>query len=198
MEQWNQTVFLLINGAASGHELGVLIARACAEYLIWLIPMGVGIGWLIGDGITRRIMIEATAATFFALLLAQLLGVLYPHPRPFMIGLGQQFVAHVADSSFPSDHATVMWTVACTMMLHDKTRFVGYNLALLGLPVAWARIYLGVHFPLDMIGAALLSVIASRLTLGVAPLFIEPLFALLMNIHRRLFAPFIRRGWVSG
>jgi undecaprenyl-diphosphatase len=142
-------------------------------------------------------MIEATVATFFALLLAQLIGVIYPHPRPFMMGLGTQYAAHVADASFPSDHATVMWTVACTLFMHGKTRFAGCILVLLGLPVAWARIYLGIHFPLDMLGAALLAVIASTLAMHAAALFVEPLFEILMHIHRRLFAPFIRLGWVA-
>ena len=47
-------------------------------------------------------------------------------------------------------------------------------LALLGLPMAWARIYLGVHFPLDMVGAALVAVLSAWLCFREERWFVEP------------------------
>lgn len=58
-----------------------------------------------------------------------------------------------SDEQFPSDHLTVQWVVASMLLLDRRTRAWGLGIALLGLPMAWARIYLGVHYPGDMLGA---------------------------------------------
>ena len=51
-----------------------------------------------------------------ALLVNQLIGLVWQHLRPFMIGLGHSHLAHVADSSFPSDHLTLLWAVAFSLV----------------------------------------------------------------------------------
>ena len=73
----------------------------------------------------------------------------------------------------------------------------GMTLALLGLPVAWARIYLGVHFPHDMIGAALVSALSAWLAYREAPLYLPPTYSLATRIHRTLFSKLITLGWVT-
>ena len=40
-------------------------------------------------------------------------------------------------------------------------RGLALSVACLGLLVAWSRIYLGIHFPLDMLGAALVGPLAA-------------------------------------
>ena len=196
MEELNQTLFLLINAPAHPDPLLLNIAKVCAEELIWLIPIAVLLGWLAGAEKTRKFMLQATAAAIVGMLLNQLIGLLWQHPRPFMMGLGHTFVPHVADSSFPSDHLTLLWTVAFSFMLHQRLRVAGLMLALLGIPVAWARIYVGVHFPLDMLGAAAVAALSAGLGLVTAKLYIEPAFRGATAIHRYLFAPLIRRGWI--
>jgi undecaprenyl-diphosphatase len=42
------------------------------------------------------------------LLINQVIILLWQHPRPFVIGLGHTYLAHAADSSFPSDHLTLL------------------------------------------------------------------------------------------
>jgi membrane-associated phospholipid phosphatase len=46
----------------------------------------------------------------------QLIGMLYSHPRPIMIGLGHQYLPHPVDNSFPSDHATFMWSLGFALL----------------------------------------------------------------------------------
>ena len=60
---------------------------------------------------------------------------------------------HNAEASFPSDHATLVFSLAIPLLLNAASRRWGGALLLLGFAVAWSRIYLGVHFPLDMLGA---------------------------------------------
>jgi len=69
-------------------------------------------------------------------------------------------------------------------------------LALLGLPIAWARIYLGGHFPLDMAGAALVAMLSSWLALREVQLYLPSTYRFAIGIHRTLFGKLIERGWV--
>ena len=196
MEAFNQSLFLLINAPAHPGAVVLALAKLFAKYVILLMPLTLLVGWLRGNERTRKLMLEAAISALLALLIAQIIGLVWPHPRPFMIGLGHQLIPHVADSSFPSDHLTLMWSVGFSLLLHAETRAAGVLLTLLGLPVAWARVYLGVHFPLDMAGAALVAAFSAWLCLHHARRIVEPAFPWMTATYRRLFAPLIRRGWV--
>jgi undecaprenyl-diphosphatase len=197
METLNQSLFLLIDASANPNPAVVMIALLFANYAIWLVPLTLVVGWLRGDDATRPSLIEASASALVALFAAQVIGTLWPHPRPFMIGLGRTLLSHAADASFPSDHLTLLWAVAFSLSMHCATRATGARLALLGVPVAWARVYLGVHFPFDIAGAALVAVVSAFLSARCGTWFAKPVVRAAMAVYRPLFAPLIRRGWVS-
>ncbi len=196
MENFNHDLFLWLN--APEHPGTLLLASAIffAEYAIWVIPAIIGIGWLRGSERTRKVLLEATASALTGLLIAQIIGWVWPHPRPFMIGLGHTLIPHVADSSFPSDHLTLLWAVAFSFLMHRKPRRAGMALVLLGLPVAWARIYLGVHFPLDMAGAALVAVLSAWLAFRAVRMYLPATYKFAISLHCILFEKLIQTGWV--
>ena len=69
-------------------------------------------------------------------------------------------------------------------------------LASLGIPIAWARIYLGVHFPFDMLGAVAVAALSAWLSLREARWYLKPSYRLANSIHHRIFGRLIARGWV--
>lgn len=75
-------------------------------------------------------------------------------------------------------------------------KICGILFSLLGIPIAWARVYLGVHFPFDMVGAALIACCSAGLCYDAKNWLIEPTFQYTLKVYRYLFAPLIRRGWV--
>ena len=196
MQELNEALFLLINAPASPNAFLLAIAKVLADQAIWLAPLALVIGWLRGSDRTRMLMLEATASGLAGLLINQVIGLFWQHPRPFMVGLGNTFMAHAADSSFPSDHLTLLWSIAFSFLMHQRPRFAGMLLALLGLPVAWARIYLGVHFPLDMLGAALVAVSSATLCFREERWFLDSAYRWAVGLYRLLFAMPIRRGWL--
>jgi undecaprenyl-diphosphatase len=197
MESLNHTLFLWINAGTEPSPATVWLAMALAEDVIWLVPLTLVAGWLWGEPATRRHALQTALAAALALLVNVGFSLVWYHPRPFAIGLGTNLLPHVADSSFPSDHLTVLWTVAFSLMWNARLRRVGMLLALLGLPVAWARIYLGVHYPFDMVGAAIVSGVSAWLCSGrVAHTLSEPLHRLGLAVHGVVLAPCVRRGWV--
>ena len=198
MESLNQTLFLWLNAPEHPGALPLTLAIFFAERLIWVVPLLIGVGWLRGSETTRKMMLVATASGLLGLLVNQLIGLAWLHPRPFMIGIGHTVIPHVADSSFPSDHLTLWWAVAFSLLLQRDPRISGIGLALLGVPIAWARIYLGVHFPFDMLGAVAVAALSAWLTLHEARRYLEPSYRLANGIHRRFFGRLIALGWVRG
>jgi undecaprenyl-diphosphatase len=176
--------------------LALTLAIFLAEQLIWAVPVLIGIGWLRGGEATRKAMLIASASGLLGLLINQIIGLAWLHPRPFMIGLGHTLIPHVADSSFPSDHLTLWWAVAFSLALQRGPRIAGVALAFLGVPIAWARIYLGVHFPFDILGAIAVAAICAWLTLREVRWYLVPSYQLATGIHRWLFGGLIALGWV--
>ena len=197
MEHLNYTLFMLLNAAPGASAAAVGIARFLAEGVIWLVPAGLVIGWLRGDLAVRQILVAATVTGLAGLLVNQLIGLVWYHPRPFEAGIGRTLILHARDSSFPSDHLTLIWAVAFCLLMHAQTRFAGWVLAVLGIPVAWARIYLGVHFPLDFLGAALVALGSVWLVSRVERRLVAVLMDLLLPAYLAIFAGLIRRGWVK-
>lgn len=196
MEHLNQTLFLWLNAPEHPSALVVTFATFSAEWLIWAVPTLISIGWMRGNESTRKTLLVVTASGLLGLLTNQIIGLAWSHPRPFMIGLGHTLIPHVADSSFPSDHLTLWWSAAFSILLTQEWRRAGLALALVGLLIAWSRIYLGVHFPLDMLGAIVVSALSALLTFCSAHWYLGPIYRLARRMHWLLFSRLIALGWV--
>lgn len=65
------------------------------------------------------------------------------------------------------------------------------------IAIAWSRIYLGVHWPLDMIGAFILGLIACGLAQILWGLIGHKIQAPLTHLYQIIFSVLIRKGWVQ-
>jgi len=81
------------------------------------------------------------------------IAALWYHPRPFELGIGNQLIAHAAETSFPSDHATILFAVAFSLLAFGAARLWAWLALVAAVAVAWARVWLGIHWPLDMLGS---------------------------------------------
>ena len=197
VELFNQTLFLLINADIQPNALIVMLAKLMADLPIWLVPSLLIIGWLRGDNAIRQGFLAAALTAVIALSVNQIIGFFWQHPRPFMMGLGHTLIPHVADSSFPSDHMTLICAVAFSLLWHPALRKLGSMLICLSLPVAWARIYLGVHFPFDMLGAMLVTASCAWSIQYLQKMLIEPAFKIVSSLYEWVFSPAIQRGWLK-
>lgn len=116
-------------------------------------------------------------------------------PRPHEAGIGHSYLAHAADSSFPSDHATVLFAAAWAYGFCGR-RAAAWLFAAIGLTASWARIYLGVHYPLDILGGALSGLVGAALSRGLMAFAGGWLLVAAEALYRRLFSIPIRAGWI--
>lgn len=195
LEAFNQALFLIIDATLATPPWLIRLATAVADDLIYLIPILLTGMWLSGGDARRNLAIRACIVTMAALGANQLIGLAWQHPRPFMIGLGNTFIAHAPDSSFPSDHATVFTGIAVTL-LAGGMRILGGLTLLAGVAVAWARIFLGVHFPLDMLGAAAVACATYAVIVPLWRLAGDVVTRVVILMYRKLLARPIASGWL--
>jgi undecaprenyl-diphosphatase len=72
--------------------------------------------------------------------------LVYPEPKPLV---------HVPHSgAFPSGHAATAF--ACATVIACRQRRLAVPAFVLAAAIAWSRVYVGVHWPLDVVGGAIL------------------------------------------
>ncbi|WP_234418476.1 phosphatase PAP2 family protein [Dongshaea marina] len=102
-------------------------------------------------------------SALFAMTLTSIIRHLFFHPRPFMLKLGTQLIQHAPTSSFPSAHTTFMLSIALIWLYFRDSRKIGILLCLVGLMGGLARVFCGIHFPLDIVGSFLVALSTSSL-----------------------------------
>lgn len=184
-----------VNGFAfrhDGFEDAVSRYEAASQALfLGLVLVLVAVGGK--GGAWRRAGVAAGIGAGLALACAQLLARLVERPRPFVAdprGV-HLFARHAADPGFPSDHATAAFAIATALALRDRR--LGAAVAVLAVALAAGRVALGLHYPSDVVGGAVLGA-ACSLAL-YAPAARGLIDGLADTVGLLLPAP---RGWTRG
>lgn len=194
LENMNHRLFLLINAGKEPPDWLLLVAYFLAQKLILIIPFMMATMWCLARN--RKWVFNAAMALIVASLLSKIIGLLYPHARPFAMGVGEQFLAHAANPSFPSNHAIGMFTFAIAFLFWGRLR-TGIIMLVLSLSVGWSRIYLGIHWPFDILGGALVAALSCWFAQYLWSRGGESLFTSVHRLYQLLFFIPINRGWVK-
>lgn len=196
LDAWNQA--LLARWAAPPTPLWLdPVAVGCARSGPPLLSAALVGVWLWGCRSRKEYLtlLEATEAGLLGLGINQAIAWVYFHPRPYMLGLVRPLLTHTYETSFPSDHATLLFAVGLFLLGSARLRWVGVATLVLGGITSWGRIYTGVHFPLDIVGSAAVALAACggirasrRVWVGVN----NPM----LLWYERIFSGAIDRGWV--
>ena len=157
MEAINRSLYLMINAGDDPSFAVLWLAKLLAQQAIVLLPLLLIALWLWGGRTGRAAALTAVLCVPLALLGNLVIGLFFMHPRPFMIPLGHNWLSHKAETSFPSDHATIFFAFGLALLVAGMRR-LGALVVVLGAAVGWSRVYLGVHFPFDIIGALLVAI----------------------------------------
>ncbi len=187
-EAANQTLFAMINAPANTGAPVIFIAIVAAEWLLYLVAAFMVIGWIWRANAMRQALFSAGLAALSGLVLNQILRSIWPLARPFAQGIGQQFLDHAPDASFPSDHGTILFSIAFALILSKAGRGAGMVVLLMALATAWARVFLGVHWPLDMAGSFVVGLISAVVVVNGFKRGAGAAFSLVLRLYRWLLA----------
>lgn len=122
----------------------------------------------------------------FACAIVAISTAFYDRPRPFEMYPGEVELLFYrpTDPSFPSNITATAFAFASGIWLGNRR--VGYFLLLPALLVSFARVFIGVHYPFDIVGGALAGIAASLGALLVLRIF-EPFPTWVLMGMRKLY-----------
>lgn len=165
LREWDEAGFYLINGSLRNRFFDLLMPLVSNKWN-FVIPVAILLVYvlLFRPKRDRIIAISAIVVILLADETSQLLKDLFQRIRPCGV-LNAAACLRVRSFSFPSNHASNMFALAT---------FLSYNYSRLGLLyfstaalVGYSRIYVGSHYPFDVLGGAIWGVLVGLLGAAV-------------------------------
>ncbi|MEQ1127944.1 phosphatase PAP2 family protein [Acinetobacter johnsonii] len=196
LSELNLSLFSWINASPEATNTSIHFAIFIANDLLYCMILLFAWFWLRGNYDTKKQILKAFIFTSIAILISQCISHAYYHPRPFVMEVGRTLIYHAPNGSFPSDHMLIFSSIAFSY-LFSAQRKLGIFLLIMAWLVAWSRVYLGVHFPLDMLGAFLLAFALNFFGLKLWNLYKDKIMQWALTIHFYLFKPLIQKGYIK-
>jgi undecaprenyl-diphosphatase len=196
LSELNLSLFSWINASPEASNTSIHFAIFIANDLLYCMILLFAWFWLRGNYDTKKQILKAFIFTSIAILISQCISHVYYHPRPFVMEVGRTLIYHAPNGSFPSDHMLIFSSIAFSY-LFSAQRKLGIFLLIMAWLVAWSRVYLGVHFHLDMLGAFLLAFALNFFGLKLWNLYKEKIMQWALTLHFYLFKPLIQKGYIK-
>lgn len=158
LSSYNHLLWSTFNAPAGFIGIPFMLALAIAEWGVYLVPTSLVALWINGSRTTRRLSLKAIVTTAAAVLASKVIALLWSAlvPDEWNNYLYQAKSAHCV-----SPNVTIAVILATGLTLWTakaiKIKWVGVLLVILSLAVSWAKIFLGMHYPMDIFGAGLVS-----------------------------------------
>ena len=196
LSELNLSLFSWINASREASNTSIHFAIFIANDLLYCMILLFAWFWLRGNYDTKKQILKAFIFTSIAILISQCISHVYYHPRPFVMEVGRTLIYHAPNGSFPSDHMLIFSSIAFSY-LFSAQRKLGIFFLVMAWLVAWSRVYLGVHFPLDMLGAFLLAFALNFFGLKLWNLYKDKIMQWALTLHFYLFKPLIQKGYIK-
>ncbi|MBO1583251.1 undecaprenyl-diphosphatase [Bacillus sp. XF8] len=163
MNSINNFLFRSINDL--GFHLTVLnpVMVFMAEYGVFLLAIWMILHWFFTKKKVRvrTVLAGSLLAFLFSEVIGKMLGKFIAHPQPFAtLPNVNQLISHEIDNSFPSDHTILFFSICMMLFLGSQSsKRVSYLIA--ATIVGFSRIWVGVHYPIDVLAAAFIGIFVS-------------------------------------
>lgn len=164
----NESLFRLINDLGKQYTFFNPIFVFIAEYTVIFLAITVITFWFTRVK-QNRIMIICGSITFvIAEIVGKVAGKIHSNNQPFAeLSNVNQLIEKAVDNSFPSDHTILFFSFCMTFWLFKDGK--GLIWVVLAFLVGISRIWVGVHYPADIIVGAIISIISAILVFRIVP-----------------------------
>jgi undecaprenyl-diphosphatase len=172
---WNYYLFNEINGLVGKSIILDNLGIFLAQYLAYIL---IAFSFLY---ILYRILKYWDWKAFWLISLSVLLGrlviveivrLIYYNPRPFILFPEiQTLINHSNSSSIPSGHATSFFALSIAIYFLNKK--LGIAIFILSFLMGIARIFVGVHYPLDILTGILIGILSGIFVLNILKRFFK-------------------------
>ncbi len=151
-------VFNWVNGFAGKWVWLDYFGIFCADYLGYILLFILAILLLINFKKYWKMVAESLIAAIFArFVLAETIRMIWFRARPFVSSNFVPLIIQSSDeASFPSGHATFYFALATIVYFYNKKLGILFFVA--SFFIAVSRIFVGVHWPSDILAGAILAV----------------------------------------
>ncbi len=161
----NQDLFLKTYDMAVKNPLADFLMVFGADYLIF-ITFIFALFLALTKGVNEKKAFLLILFSFgIAFILIKTLGALINEPRPFITYQLSPLISFAPNDAFPSDH-TIMMTVIFLAFAYYRSKFAPVFFLCLCW-VGFARVYAGVHYPLDIIGGIVFAIVAVLISVQI-------------------------------
>lgn len=157
----NYAIFQIINGFAGHYTVLDKVMIFIALYSPIIYGLLMVIQWFIGGDDGKKVSMEEFFAAVIALSANFIISRFYFEPRPFVTHKVNLLVKHPSDASFPSDHLSGGSAIAFTQLKGNK--LIGAVMMMLTILLLIARVYVGVHYPVDVVAGFVIGFLSSKL-----------------------------------
>lgn len=165
---YNTVLFYSINLGMENGFLNMLMPALTdfGSFIAWGIICG--LIYLFGGSKSKQIAILGLAALILGNAVVYVLKYVVAEPRPFLVLSNvHQLVPESEIYSFPSGHSTSSFAVATIFGLKYSLNFKNkrfrliYPLIAFAALIGFSRVYIGVHYPLDVVFGALIGILSA-------------------------------------
>lgn len=158
--EWNVSLFRTINDLGKEYEFLNWLFITIADYTIYALAAVLLVLWAMNKGRDRLMVICGLVSCLFAVAAGKLIGKLYANQNPFAeLQDVSKLIEKEIGNSFPSDHTILFFSICFTFFLFRKKN--GYLWILLALAVGFSRIWVGVHYPADIMAGAAIGILSA-------------------------------------
>ena len=166
--EWNVSLFRAINDLGKEYEYLNGLFIFIAEYTVFALAAVLLILWALNKRSDRIMAVCALLAFLFAEAAGKFVGKLYVHQNPFAeLQDVSKLIEKDIGNSFPSDHTILFFSICFTFFLFRKKRW--YIWMLLAVTVGFSRIWVGVHYPADIMAGAALGILSAWICYRTIP-----------------------------
>lgn len=146
--------FRLINNLAGRSDVLDAFGIFSSSWLIWF--MLAGILFLVFRKGLKKLLARSLLALVLAYATNYTISIFYFRLRPFasLLDVNKLISKDAIEKSFPSDHATLVFVLAVSVFMINKK--IGVIFLVAAVLVSLGRVYVGVHYPSDILAGALI------------------------------------------